>query len=238
MSNLTKTQTYVLAHTAQCKLQIAADRPDRNLRFLLGHATALDNLMLRIVEIEEQSAAEQLRNERSANPAAPRRVSFVDNSARPTGLFQGSNEESAPRRKGSPPPSGHVPDGSDDDDDDEYDEDEEDDGLGLTRYGSGAAQPPRFARGGDSDSEEEDHDEPRSPPSMPSEAELRQIMGGEDDEELAGLYESVRTCGCQDGNHEGHEGAPVIESIWEVPSPESGKQSGEMRRTAVIQIRT
>lgn len=126
-----------------------------------------------------------------------------------------------------------MPDGSDEDDDDEYDEDEEDDGLGLTRYGSGAAQPPRFARGGDSDSEEEDGDEPRSPPSMPSEVELRRVTGEEGDEELAGLYESVRTCGCQDPNHH----APVIESIWEVPSPESGKQSGEMRRTAVIQVR-
>jgi hypothetical protein len=48
--------TYTLAHTAQCKLKLAANRPDRNLRFVLGHAFTLDNLMLRIVEIENNGA--------------------------------------------------------------------------------------------------------------------------------------------------------------------------------------
>ncbi|RMD42765.1 hypothetical protein DV735_g2384, partial [Chaetothyriales sp. CBS 134920] len=44
--------TYRIAHTARCKLQQAANRPDRDLRFILGHAFTLDNLLLRIVEIE------------------------------------------------------------------------------------------------------------------------------------------------------------------------------------------
>ncbi|RMZ83119.1 hypothetical protein DV738_g1261, partial [Chaetothyriales sp. CBS 135597] len=44
--------TYRIAHTARCKLQLAANRPDRDLRFILGHAFTLDNLLLRIVEIE------------------------------------------------------------------------------------------------------------------------------------------------------------------------------------------
>ncbi|KAG9772815.1 hypothetical protein KCU88_g6047, partial [Aureobasidium melanogenum] len=58
---ITPSTTYTLAHTAQCKLKLAANRPDRNLRFVLGHAFTLDNLMLRIVEIENQSAKSAFR---------------------------------------------------------------------------------------------------------------------------------------------------------------------------------
>ena len=45
--------TWTLAHTAQCKLHLAVNRPDRNWRFVVGHAVHLDSLMLRIVEMEE-----------------------------------------------------------------------------------------------------------------------------------------------------------------------------------------
>ncbi|RMZ87188.1 hypothetical protein DV736_g5583, partial [Chaetothyriales sp. CBS 134916] len=48
-------ETYRIAHTARCKLHMAANRPDRDLRFVLGHAFTLDNLLLRIVEIENSS---------------------------------------------------------------------------------------------------------------------------------------------------------------------------------------
>ncbi|KAK5046711.1 hypothetical protein LTR84_007472 [Exophiala bonariae] len=54
--NLTTVSTYSLAHTAQCKLKLSAKRGDRDLRFILGHAFTLDNVMLRIMEIENQSA--------------------------------------------------------------------------------------------------------------------------------------------------------------------------------------
>ena len=54
--------TYALAHSARCKLQLTANRPDRNLRMVLGHAFALDNLLVRIVEIENSSAADEFDN--------------------------------------------------------------------------------------------------------------------------------------------------------------------------------
>lgn len=61
--------TYRVAHSARCKLQLAADRPDRNLRFVLGHAFTLDNLLLRIVEIENQGAKDQLDLSKPDEPA-------------------------------------------------------------------------------------------------------------------------------------------------------------------------
>ena len=54
--------TYALAHSARCKLALSANRPDRNLRMVLGHAFALDNLLVRIVEIENDSAANAFDN--------------------------------------------------------------------------------------------------------------------------------------------------------------------------------
>ena len=54
--------TYKVAHSAQCKLNLAANRPDRNLRFVLGHAFTLDKVLLRIVEIENQSAKDEFDN--------------------------------------------------------------------------------------------------------------------------------------------------------------------------------
>lgn len=54
--------TYALAHSARCKLYLSANRPDRNLRMVLGHAFALDNLLVRIVEIENDSAANAFDN--------------------------------------------------------------------------------------------------------------------------------------------------------------------------------
>ncbi|ETN46177.1 uncharacterized protein HMPREF1541_00361 [Cyphellophora europaea CBS 101466] len=53
---------YALAHSARCKLALSANRPDRNLRMVLGHAFALDNLLVRIVEIENESVANQFDN--------------------------------------------------------------------------------------------------------------------------------------------------------------------------------
>ena len=58
-------ETYQIAHTAKCKLHIAANRPDRNLRFVLGHAFTLDNLLLRIVEIENHSAKDEFEETKS-----------------------------------------------------------------------------------------------------------------------------------------------------------------------------
>jgi len=87
---------------------MAADQPDRNLRFILGHAFTLDKLMLRVVEIESESSEGE--NESSSdddglptttNPKRERRVSFQNN-AKP--------HVTATARNRSPPPRDYEDD--------------------------------------------------------------------------------------------------------------------------------
>ncbi|KIY01405.1 uncharacterized protein Z520_02957 [Fonsecaea multimorphosa CBS 102226] len=304
--HLTTSTTYTLAHTAQCKLKIAANRPDRNLRFVLGHAFTLDNLMVRIVEIENQNAKSVFQEGKPAAPsdlghehehehydctAAPppqpttapepesrgRRVSFHDNNARPSstaGVASNNNRPdngtSSPSRKRSPPPAvvkhRYIDEEQDEDDtsSDDYDEpesyeldsgesakpapklrpvahdaysDEEDaaleladdeldddmNGLSLTRFGSAAAQPPRMVRSDSSSDEEEDEKaaEPVTPPQLPADVDVREILCGEKDTELTNLYESVRRCSCH-GKHEDLDVGGTPQGIWDVPVEKTG----------------
>src|SRR5437764_15303800 len=92
-------ETYILAHTARCKLQMAADKPDRNLRFILGHAFTFDKLMCRIVEIENEQDTMLKQDEQEPTK---RRVSFKDNGDRPTGpLRQELNSSTRTCAKGA-----------------------------------------------------------------------------------------------------------------------------------------
>lgn len=213
---MSATETYTLAHTARCKLQMAADRPDRNLRFILGHAFTLDKLRLRIAEIEmDMSDEEDLKDELNEPLAAPRerRVSFGNN-ARPAKPIDG-------RR--SPPPADPYGDSSSESDDDDIEEDdEEDEELSLQRFESGSARQPRMIDDEGSDEEEE----LKSPPPMPSEDELRMITGSEDDEELAEAYSHVADCPCH-----GHKG-PQASHVWEIPQ----KAGQEGPRYAVVAV--
>jgi hypothetical protein len=215
-------ETYTLAHTARCKLQIAADRPDRNLRFILGHAFTLDKLRLRIAEIEMDMEDEEDRKDELSEPlgASPRqrRVSF-NNSARP----------SRTNRARSPPPNqfGGLDSSSDEDDFEEDDDrevdDEDDEGLSLQRFESGSARQPQMI---DDDGEEEEEEELKSPPPMPSEDDLRMITGSEEDEELTEAYGHVAGCPChgQKGPHASH--------VWEIP-----QKPGEHRgRYAIVAV--
>ena len=213
---------YVLAHTVQCKLKLAANRPDRNLRFILGHAVTLDSLMLRIVEIEEkQHHTEAVPNEQDDPTTSA--VTFDCTASQP------SNKRKGGRHPSPPPDAALAHNDRSDSDSDEYafDDDDADDepSLGLTRFTSASAQPPRMIDP-ESDSDE---DEPKSPPQMPSESELRTIIEEESDGMMADLYESVRKCTCHD------QKAPPISAMWEVPQPE-GEQNENMRRTAVISV--
>lgn len=233
-------ETYTLAHTVQCKLRLAADRPDRNLRFILGHAITLDKILCRIVEME---------NERESMPKhddhvlTGRRVSFKDNSDRPTDLLR--QEVNPPTKKDaqgarapSPPPDPNVAHTGDSDDEDDYpfeeDEDADDPSLGLSRTISASARPPPNLIPSDGDSSDED-DEPTSPPWVPSNAVLETIMEEEGDEMLAGLYEGIRKCGCQNNVD---NRAPPIAKAWEVPQPVSEKRGKGVKqiRMAVVQI--
>lgn len=233
-------ETYILAHTAQCKLKMAADKPDRNLRFILGHAITFDKLMCRIVEIEN----EQERMPKQDHPQpAERRVSFKDNGNRPTDPLR--QELNASTRKGakgarapSPPPDpdkAHVGDSSDEDEDPfEDDEDADDLSLSLSRTTSNIARPPPNLVPSGNDSSDED-DGPDSPPARPSDSVLEAITEGEGDEMLADLYERVRACGCQT---QVEKQAPPVAKVWELPQTETEKHGKGMRqiRTAVVQV--
>jgi hypothetical protein len=236
MSIMSDDEAYTLAHTARCKLMMAADKPDRNLRFILGHAFMFDKLMCRIVEME---------NERESVPkhddhvSTERRLSFKDNSDRPTGPLQ--QEVKPPTKTGtrgarapSPPPDPNVAHMDDSPDSDDYafedDEDADDPSLSLSRTVSASARPPPNLVPSDGDSSDED-EELITPPQVPSDAILETIMEEEEEDEmLAGLYEDIRKCGCQ--NDVGKK-APPVAKVWKVP-----QQATEVRGKGVKQIRT
>lgn len=230
-------ETYTLAHTAQCKLKMAADKPDRNLRFILGHAFTFDKVMCRIVEIENEQ--ENMPTHDHHEPTK-RRVSFNDNSDRPTGPLQQeikppAKKDSQGARAPSPPPDPSVVHQDDEDDDEIVNDDDADDpSLGLSRTTSNAARAPPNLVPSEGDSSDED-ESPDSPPTRPSDSVLETIMEEEGDEMLAELYEGIRHCRCQ---NEEEKQAPPISKIWEVPQTEVKKHEKGMRqtRTAVVQV--
>jgi hypothetical protein len=190
------TEAYRLAHTAECRLNLAASRPDRNLRFVVGHLMHYESLRLRIVEIEHETNKY-------------RRASVVQ--FRGAGQF---HSKSSLSRK-SPPPS-DIPglnakdeDELSDDDDDAEEDDEAGDELGLMRFPSGSARPPPLEA--DLDDEVEEEDEAISPVE-PDQATLEQVVKGDGSELLASMYEGVRKCGCH-----GKKDAPSFERMWELP---------------------
>jgi hypothetical protein len=201
-------ETIKIAHTARCKLQMAADRPDRNLRFILGHAFTLDNLRLRIAEIEEEEDSIP-----EPTPAQQRRVSF---SGKPKPINVGFEG-----RKSPPPPP--LEDDLDDEEDDIEEDEEEDDGLSLQRFGSAAAQPPRIA--GEEDGSSDD-DEEVVEPSIFTEDQLKTITSQKESQELKDAYTHVSGCPCH-----GEKG-PAAENFWEVPQAE-GKGGP---RIAIVQV--
>lgn len=209
------TETIRLAHTARCKLQMAADKPDRNLRFILGHAFTLDKIRLQIAQIETDDSDDE-ENELPTE-GRERRVSFRGNSPRPVSAD----------RKRSPPPDqfAHLEDTDSDssEEEEELEDEEEDSGLSLKRFESGSARPPQMI---DDDSSSSEEDEPRSPPPLTDE-ELKALTGGESDTDLAEAYNHVAGCPCH-----GHIDAPKVEKLWEVPQ-KPGYQGG---RVAVVQV--
>ena len=216
-------QTISLAHTAECKLQIAADKPDRNLRFILGHAFTLDKLRLRVLEIESgSSGSDDGEGIPELTADRPRRVSFPNNAK----AHSASNAKNR-----SPPPSAeaqHESSSEEEDFDDEAEDNEEDEGLGLRRFGSATVKPPRMIE--DEDSSDEEADEPISPPPIPTELELQSITAGPENEELAVLYHGVSKCPC----HGHHKDAPHVGRAWEVPQ----KPGYTGNRVAVVEVET
>jgi len=231
-------ETYTLAHTAQCKLQMAADRPNRNLRFILGHAFTLDKVMCRIVEIEnmqESTKADRVGQTESCG------VTFKDNSDRPTGpLRREMNPSTKKGAKGgrarSPPPEPHAVDREDSSDSDEYmfdeDEDADDPSLSLSKTTSHIAQQPPNLIPSDGDSSDED-DDPVSPPAKPSDSVLETIIEEEGDETLAELYDGIRRCSCQ---NDVDKQAPPVSKVWELPQSEVKKSGKGMKQTRTLLV--
>ncbi|KAN0090462.1 hypothetical protein V8E51_019041 [Hyaloscypha variabilis] len=225
---MSRTQTYTLAHTARCKLQLAADRPDRNLRFILGHAFTLDKLRLRIAEIETDTSAtisdsdsdEDLPTCSAAvgHVGKPRRVSFQGGSPRP---------QTVGSRPKSPPPDelAQLSSSESEEEDDIEEDDEFEEGLGLQRFESATAKAPRLIEDED-DGNEEDDVGPKSPEWGPSEGDLKIITGQEGDQELEEAYRNVSGCPCH-GKH-----GPQVEKVWEIPG-QKGEHGG---RIAVVQV--
>ena len=245
-------EAYTLAHTAQCRLNMEASRPDRNLRFVVGHLMHYESLRLRIVEIEhdisssERARAVQFRGTGHANHRLKHKPS--------TGSLR--------RRSPSPPPppaEHREYAGLDDLPDDIEEDDEDEEGLSLMRFPSGSArppQPPPDLEPDDSAEDDEDYEGPTSPtethrttlehamkgqskdvlaktydvdeesslPAEPDPAALERAMKGGPNEMLAVMYERVRQCRCNVSD------APAIERIWEMGGEEYG------RTRAVVQV--
>lgn len=214
---------YLMAHSAQCRLQMAASEPDRNLRFVVGHLMHYESVRLRIVEIEHDIS----KSERASKVA-----------------FQGAGVQKKPSTgqlgRRSPPPAkpAKAPERYDPGDDEEIDDDDpwsggddddEDDGLGLQRFPSGSARPPRPPPDLLPDDGEDDDDdyEPVSP-EEPDRETLENAMKGEGSTKYANLYDGIRQCPC----HE-HQDAPSFEKFWELP-PSEGQKEGVTRVVAQV----
>lgn len=204
-------EAYQMAHSAQCRLQMSANHPDRNLRFVVGHLMHYENLRLRIVEMEHA-----VDKAPSASAVAFKGAGQVRKQPS-TGQLGG--------RKSPPPPTQAYDPYDDDeiDDDDPWsggddDEGEAGDDLGLQRFPSGSARPPQPPPDlvPDEEASDEDDDEPRSP-EEPDQETLERLLQSEGSAELARMYEGVRKCPCHK-----HQDAPAFEKMYALPPSKEG----------------
>ena len=215
-------ETLRIAHTARCKLELAASRPDRNFRFILGHALTLDKAMLRVAEIEFTGDDEGSSSSESDNEQLKERhVEFTGNvEARGTG-FPGA-------RSRSPPPPAQQPGLEDDNDDENSEDDEDEDSAPLQRFPSASAVPPREIthkedKGiGDMDATGEQKKVPEL-----SEEQLKRITRDHGNADLVDAYNHIAGCPCQG------QKAPAVENVWEIPSGLDGQRGGRM---AIVQV--
>jgi len=233
-------QTLSLAHTAECKLKIAADKPDRNLRFILGHALTLDSLNLRLIQIEQDNRT--VRQPRHAGS-----VTF-----KAAGGGSGSSPL-AGRRKTPPPqaaPADIVPALEEDVDDDGAEDDEgasdEEEGLSLQRFPSASAQPPRQSPQpervralvdehveGSSSSEDEELESllDMLTQNLRKGSTVKDITQTDADQNLSQLYNKVKGCPC----HKEH--VPDVKNFWEINSEQvSGLKGFEGMKFALAEI--
>lgn len=213
-------EAYTLAHTAECRLSMEASRPERNMRFLVGHLMHYENLRLRIVEIEHDISKRE-----ASSAVAFKGTGHVDR------LQKKPSTGQLGRKSPPPPPSAQYDDdGDEEEDSDPYSGDSDgDDGadLGLTRFPSGAArpappQPPELI-----DDDEDDEDEPESP-EEPDQATLESLLKTPGSKDMANVYEGVKKCPCHNKTDK-----PSFEQMWELPRKE-GQSEGVTRAVAQV----
>ena len=206
-----------MAHSAQCRLQMAANRPERNLRFVVGHLMHYESLRLRIVEIEHDISKSERANA----------VAFKG-----TGHVTKKPSTGQLGRKSPPPPP--VVDDSDSSDDGSWSGDEDQDqdaGLTLERFPSGSTHPPRPPPDlmPDLYDDEDDLIEPVSP-EEPDQATLEAALAGQADTNMANVYNGIKKCHC---HHK--QDAPAFENFWELPATE-GQKEGVTRAVAQVWV--
>lgn len=217
MSHHSLKEAYTLAHSAQCRLSMEASRPERNLRFVVGHLMHYENLRLRIVEIEHDIS------KRDSSAVAFKGTGHVDR-------LQKKPSTGQLGRRSPPPPPVTADDSSEDDDADPYSGGSDDDGedLGLTRFPSGAAaarppQPPDLV-----DDEESDSEDELESPEEPDAATLEALLKSPGSADLAQMYEGVKKCPCHRKTDK-----PSFEQMWELPRQE-GQREGVTRAVAQV----
>ena len=196
-----------------------ASAPDRNLRFVVGHLMHYENLRLRIVEMEHDVTMSKHASG----------VKFQGAGNVCTRDMPGVQKKPSTGQLGrkSPPPQRVEYDPYDDDeidDDDPWsggDEDEEGDELGLQRFPSGSARPPREPHPPppllpDDDSSDDEDDELVSP-EEPDQETLERLLKTEGSKDLANMYDGIRKCPCHK-----HQDAPTFEQMWELPQQKDG----------------
>ncbi|EME40249.1 hypothetical protein DOTSEDRAFT_74897 [Dothistroma septosporum NZE10] len=226
-------EAYHIAHSAQCRLQIEASRPDRNLRFLVGHLMHYESMRLRIVEIEHDVSKSQ-----RASAVQFKGTGHIDHT------LQHKPSTGQLGRK-SPPPPEHTYDSESTEEDDEDDlpadlhyDDDDGAALALERFPSGVTRPvqpePDLVEDDysedddDNDEDDDDSDEPRSP-EEPDQETLAQTVKGDGNELLATMYEGVRKCSCH-----GKTDAPSFSRMWELPPDKTHDKDGVTRAVAEV----
>ncbi|KAK3072053.1 hypothetical protein LTR53_007525 [Teratosphaeriaceae sp. CCFEE 6253] len=214
-------EAYTLAHTAQCRLQLEASRPDRHLRYVVGHLLHYESMRLRIVQIEHDIS----RSERASAVAFQGTGHVGGNGDGSSGLRHKVSSGQLGRRRSPPPPPVEDGESGSDEEDGNMLDDDEDAGLGLTRFPSGTARPPPpqappALEPDNDDDYDDDEDEPVSP-EEPDQATLEQALQGKGDELKGTMYNGVRKCPCH-----GQTGAPELGRMWELPASQGTTKEG------------
>jgi hypothetical protein len=195
----------------------------------------LDNLMLRLIEIEE--GIEKADHASDVKFKGAGGVKSAHH--KPSPLATQKNPRRSP-----PPPQSAESSSEDEDDEDEDAEDDEEEDLGLVRFPSGSAQPPQppslnpsaqppplDPSDDDGSSSEEDLDDLLQPVFEDPDPELlKKVTAEKGNDEMTKILNDVRSCPC----HGQKNDVPPIKNFWELPIVGNGEMGGI--RTALVEV--